>query len=161
MSHSTCVERCCLQPVLKGSLQLLMYGYYTDTNRSVTELRKFFIKFASRFHQTKVKILVNSFNLHSIAVFIPILSLSFVVANVLNRSTLSYNPIRPARGWGSQARMTRFIAASRNLLFYDAKTFLLLGFTLKTCSNKILAKLVYQGVAAARFSLRRLRNFEN
>ena len=51
--------------------------------------------------------------------------------------------------------MTKII----NLLLYlNLVTF---SFILKTCSDQILAKLINQGVAAALFSSKRPKNFEN
>ena len=50
----------------------------------------------------------------------------------------------------------------RNLLAYDAQTWLFLVFNhLKTRSDQILAKLISEGVAAALLSSRRPKNFEN
>ena len=55
-------------------------------------------------------------------------------------------------GGCSEARMTKFRAAIQN-----AKTLCLLVFIFKTCSDQIC----YQGVAAALFSSRHPKNFEN
>ena len=71
--------------------------------------------------------------------------------------TLS-GPRRGGGGGGSEARMTKPI---RNLLFYDAQTLRLLVFIRKTGSDQILAKLISPGVAAALFSSRCPKKFEN
>ena len=48
----------------------------------------------------------------------------------------------------------------RNILSYDAQTWWLLVFILKTGSDQVLAKLINQGVAAALLSSRYPKNFE-
>ena len=59
--------------------------------------------------------------------------------------------------------MTRLTAANQKplALIYDTQILRLLVFTLKTCSDQILAKLLNQGVAAALFSSRHPKNLQN
>ena len=64
---------------------------------------------------------------------------------------------------GSEAQMTKLTATNqpiRNLSFYNAQTWWLIIFILKTGSDQILAKLINQGVATALFSSKRTQNFK-
>ena len=76
------------------------------------------------------------------------------------RASSCFNPIKPGGGGAQRPRWRSSQLPFINLLFYDAQILWLLVFILKTCSDQILAKLIYQEVATPLFSWRQPNNFE-